>query len=99
MTLQQQQEHFEQFAEKMAKTMLSKGNDYAGQERLANFRLVALIAQIPVEKVFMVMLATKVVRLGNLTNGGTPNCESIEDSLLDNTNYSVLFDAWLNEMK
>ena len=98
MTKSEQHEHFITFASRMSETMLSKGNDYAGDERLANFKLVAKIAQIPVEKVFMVMLATKVVRLGNLTSGGQPNCESINDSLLDNANYSVLFDAFLNEL-
>lgn len=99
MTKPEQQKHFEKFSSQMAEIMLSKGDDYAGHERLANFRLVAKIAQIPVEKVFMVFLATKIVRLGNLTSGGQPNCESINDSLLDNANYSVLFDAYLNELK
>ena len=99
MTKPEQQEHFEKFSSQMAEIMLSKGNDYATDDRLSNFKLVAQIAQIPVEKVFMVFLATKIVRLGNLTSGGQPNCESINDSLLDNANYSVLFDAYLNELK
>ena len=101
MTKPEQQEHFEKFSSQMAEIMLSKGQDYAKVETdvLSNFKLVAQIAQIPVEKVFMVFLATKIVRLGNLTSGVQPNCESINDSLLDNANYSVLFDAFLNELK
>ena len=100
MTKPEQQEHFEKFSSQMAEIMGSKSQDYAIEaDLLSNFKLVAQIAQIPVEKVFMVFLATKIVRLGNLTSGVQPNCESINDSLLDNANYSVLFDAFLNELK
>lgn len=36
MTLDEQKKHFAEFTKKMAETMLKKGFDYAGADRLSN---------------------------------------------------------------
>ena len=71
-----------------------KSSDYAqDDDALSNFKIVSEIVGITPQQVVMVFLATKIVRLGELSKGKTPNNESIEDSLLDNINYSIIFKA------
>jgi len=71
--------------------MLSKGNDYANKDRLSNFKLVSQITGLTVSKVIEVFMATKVVRLGNLSNSDSePNHESIRDNKIDLINYARL---------
>lgn len=89
MNKQRQIEHLESLTAKMAETMLSKGDDYSGEDRLSNFKLVAQICKLTVEQVLMVFMATKVVRLGNL-QGKLPNNESVEDNTIDLMNYGAL---------
>lgn len=96
MNKQQQEVHLKAFTERMAAILLSKGDDYANEDRLSNFKLVGQICGIPPEKVVLVMAATKVVRLGNLLKDGKkPNNESIQDSNIDLSNYSALMDMVL----
>jgi DNA-binding TFAR19-related protein (PDSD5 family) len=93
MTLKEQQIQFEQFAEKQRDIMLKKGNDYANEDRLSNFKMVAQIVGIPIEQVIGVFIATKTVRLGNLMSSGKkPDNESVEDNLLDLANYTQLLE-------
>jgi hypothetical protein len=98
MTLQEQVQEFNEFAEKQADIMLKKGNDYANEDRLSNFKLVAQITGLTPEQVIMVFIATKTVRLGNLiASGKAPNNESIEDNLLDSSNYNQLLNMIRND--
>jgi hypothetical protein len=93
MTLKEQQMQFEQFADKQRDIMLKKGNDYANEDRLSNFKMVAQIVGIPIEQVIGVFIATKTVRLGNLMSSGKkPDNESVEDNLLDLANYTQLLE-------
>jgi hypothetical protein len=93
MTLKEQQIQFEQFAEKQRDIMLKKGNDYANEDRLSNFKMVAQIVGIPIDQVIGVFIATKTVRLGNLMSSGKkPDNESVEDNLLDLANYTQLLE-------
>jgi DNA-binding TFAR19-related protein (PDSD5 family) len=93
MTLKEQQIQFEQFADKQRDIMLKKGNDYANEDRLSNFKMVAQIVGIPIEQVIGVFIATKTVRLGNLMSSGKkPDNESVEDNLLDLANYTQLLE-------
>ena len=91
MTLTEQTAFFKRFTEKQAEIMLSKGNDYAGEDRLSNFKLVGQICGLSPEMVAMVMEATKIVRLGQLMRGKEPSNESIDDSILDGSNYYALW--------
>jgi len=98
MNLQQQEKFVDEFLGKMRATMLSKGNDYANVDRLSNFKLAGAICGLTPEQNCLSMIATKVARLGVLLAGKTPNNESIEDSLLDLSNYGALL-ACLREEK
>lgn len=100
MTVEQQQRHFERMINKMAETMMSKGDDYANEDRLSNFKLAGAISGISAEVNCLSLIATKVARLGNLLNSKEkPNNESIRDSVLDLANYAILLDMILSEKR
>jgi len=98
MNLQQQQEHFERFITNQKETLLKKGNDYADEDRLSNFKRAGSIISISPEQNCLSLIATKVARLGVLLTGNkNPDNESIRDSILDLANYAILLDALLDE--
>lgn len=99
MTIQEQETFFKEFTDKMANIMLKKGNDYANEDRLSNFKLAGNICGIKPEQNCLSLIATKVARLGVLLNTEQVNNESIEDSVLDLANYSVLLAMILNERR
>lgn len=93
MNKQEQIRIFEENVAKMRDILLSKGDDYANEDRLSNFKLVGQICGLTPQQVCLVFMATKVVRLGNLAaSGAGPKNESIYDSVLDLGNYNMLFD-------
>ena len=80
--------------------MFSKGDDYANQDRLSNFKLAGAISGGNAETNCLNLIGTKVARLGVLINSkGKPNHESIEDSILDLANYAVLLSMIVSENK
>ena len=84
----------------MEKVLFSKGDDYANQDRLSNFKLAGAITGGDARTNCLILIATKVSRLGVLINSKEePNNESIEDSVLDLANYSVLLLMIINENK
>jgi len=89
---QKKQEYiFNEITEKMRTIMLSKGNDYANKDRLSNFKLAGSICGLTPEQNCLSLIATKVARLGVLLKEKSePNNESIEDSLVDMANYTLL---------
>lgn len=90
MTKQQQEVVFDNMVAEMRKVMLGKGDDYANEDRLSNFRLAGNICGITPELNCLNLIATKVARLGVLLQGKEPKNESVQDSILDLSNYSVL---------
>ena len=93
MTRTHQEAHIEEFTDKMKAIILSKGNDYANDDRLSNFKLAGAISGLTPEQNCLSLIATKVARLGVLLKSNTPaENESIEDSLIDLANYAVLLD-------
>ena len=99
MTIEKFFEHYTKLTEQKRDILKKKNHDYAKvKDMFSNFKLMARIANIPIEKVFMVFLAVKVVRLGELTSGKEPNNESIEDTLLDLSNYADLFNIFNKEV-
>jgi hypothetical protein len=91
MDKKEQQQKLEEIFEKIKEVMLSKGNDYANKDRLSNFKLAGDICGIGAKKNCLSLIATKVARLGVLLNSTEkPNNESIEDSVMDLTIYSIL---------
>lgn len=98
MNLETQKVEFNKAIEKMEEIMFRKGNDYAGEDRLANFKRAGAIAGLNAELNCLSLIAAKVARLGVLLNSDkAPENESIEDSLLDLANYSLLLRMILAE--
>ena len=100
MTKKEQIAHFGYIMGEMEKVLFSKGDDYANTDRLSNFKLAGAITGGDARTNCLNMIATKVARLGVLINSKEePNNESIEDSVLDLANYSVLLLMIINENK
>lgn len=98
MGIEEQQKHFLEITEQMKSIMFSKGNDYANKDRLSNFKLAGNISGLTPELNCLSLIATKVARLGVLLNNESkPNNESIQDSLLDLANYTVLLTMLLKD--
>lgn len=91
MTQQEQEKYFEEITTKMKVILLKKGNDYANTDRLSNFKLAGSICGSTAEQNCLSLIATKVARLGVLLNSDkSPDNESVQDSVLDLANYSIL---------
>ena len=92
MTYVDQEKSFAEFTQSMQDTMFRKGNDYGTEDRLFNFKAVATITNTTPELACLNLIATKVARLSVLLNSPNklPNNESIDDSILDLANYSIL---------
>ena len=100
MTKKEQMAVFGYLTNEMKKTLFSKGDDYANEDRLSNFKLAGAISGGNAYTNCLNMISTKVARLGNLLNkDGDPNNESIDDSVLDLANYAVLLYMIINENK
>jgi len=97
MNLEQQREAIQAFTKKMIETIASKGDDYADEDRLSNFKDVAYITGLTPEMICFVLMAVKIVRLKQLLSGKTPKNEPMKDSLLDLSDYSFLLDCILDE--
>lgn len=99
MDKQSQIESFDRFVEKQREVMLSKGDDYANTDRLSNFKSAAYICGLTPAQHCLAMIATKVARLGVLLDpkAVTPRNESIQDSILDLSNYSQLLNMIIEE--
>lgn len=72
------------------KTQDSKGDDYANDDRLSNFKLAGSIVGLSASQNCLSLIATKVARLGVLLKSRNPKNESIDDSILDLINYGIL---------
>lgn len=99
MTIWEQKAYFEKTIKIMSDIMLSKGYDYANEDRLSNFKLAGNIAGNSAEINCLNLIATKVARLGVLLNqqNKKPNNESIDDTLMDLANYSILLSMLIHE--
>ena len=91
MNQEEQIKHFEVITTQMKETLFKKGNDYSNEDRLSNFKLAGAICGLKAEQNCLSLIATKVARLGVLLNSDKePNNESVQDSVLDLANYSIL---------
>ena len=88
-----------EFYQKCAHVMAGKAKDYSkNDDCFSNFKKIAQIVEIPVEKVFLVFMMVKIARIVELLkNGSSAVGESITDSLLDGCNYNTLMALWLEE--
>ena len=86
--------------DEMQEVVESKAHDYAKNDNVfSNFEFAADVAGVTVEQEFAVMIGTKVARLRELLGGKTPNNESIDDTLLDLSNYAALCIAWRRQQE
>jgi len=100
MTLKHQLQHFDTLVAKMREVLISKGNDYANDDKLSNFKTAGPNAGLTPEQNCLSLIATKVARLGTLFNSGKlPSNEAISDSVMDLANYSILLHMIINENK
>jgi hypothetical protein len=83
-----------------------KNNDYAsggtaGENPFANFSRVEDMGITSTEQGFLVRMTDKMSRLSTFTKAGKLEVsdESVEDTLLDLINYSVLFAAYLHQKR
>jgi hypothetical protein len=99
MKKEEQRSIFEEFINKMSKTLDSKGEDYTNSDVLSNFKLAGSICQLSPEQQCLSLIATKVARLGVLLNSPAtgPSNEPIDDSILDLANYSFLLQTIIIE--
>lgn len=83
---------FQDLQERKLELLRKKNSDYASREDVFwNFGQIAELAGVTLEQTFLVFLACKLARLGNLLKSSKePQNESIEDSLVDLSNYADL---------
>ena len=100
MTRTEQKAHFESVVEEIRKIQLSKGGDYANEDRLSNFKLAGSICGLTAEQNCLSLIATKVARLGVLLSGyAHPNNESVDDSIIDLISYGILLHMLKGEIR
>mgnify|MGYP003437870626 FL=1 len=100
MNISKQKILFNEFVEKQRSLLESKGHDYANEDVLSNFKKVGAVTGNGATGAVLNLITTKVVRLANLLEkGGTGKHESLEDTLVDLSNYSFLASCILNEQK
>lgn len=98
MTSSDQYDHFELIKRRMWQVISKKGHDYANEDVLSNFKLAGSICGLSAEQNCLSLIATKVARLGVLLNSNKePNNESVQDSVLDLANYTVLLSMILTD--
>lgn len=72
-----------------------KSHDYADDNNpFSNFEFAAQVAsgfKDEVDKVFATLIGIKLARLQQLLNGKSPKNESVDDTFLDQTNYSAIW--------
>lgn len=99
MNKKEQEVSFASMVDKQFRVLLSKGDDYANEDRLSNFKVAGAICGMTAPQHCLAMIATKVARLGVLLDplSTGPNNESIEDSVLDLANYTQLLNMLLED--
>jgi hypothetical protein len=97
MTRETQSQLLGEFYAEKKNILKLKGEDYANEDVLSNFKTAGANCGISAEQQCLSLIATKVARLGNLLSGKTPNNESISDSILDLSNYTDLLYCLVNE--
>lgn len=89
--------HFHELLQVMASIHDQKNHDYAQEENpFSNFERASELVKwftSPIDQVFAGIIGIKLARLAELSNGKTPNNESIDDTRIDLSNYCVLWAA------
>ena len=105
MNRQELVDFFEQNTAKMITIMKAKNADYTGikegdQSPFSNFERVEKLGIATTEQGFLTRMTDKLCRINSLTKQTAQvSDESIQDTLLDLANYSLLFAAFLKSKK
>lgn len=95
----EQVEFFDRYVQQAREMLLKKGDDYANKDRLSNFKNVGQICGTSPQLACLHLIATKVARLSELYSGKSPKNESIQDSQIDLTCYSILLAMIEDDLK
>ena len=97
----EQIERFDKMVLQMRNVLFKKGDDYANEDRLSNFKLAGAICGLNAELNCLSLIATKVARLGVLLKDKSkkPSNESVMDSVMDLANYALLLDMIIYEQE
>jgi hypothetical protein len=95
LTADDRDRYLDELFKEQRRVLTSKGNDYAGEDLLSNFRLAGMIVNQTSDHPDAInclnLIGTKVARLGQLLNSGKrAENESVQDSVVDLANYSAL---------
>ena len=97
MELKKRKEEAIKFFDECLSTMEGKGEDYSkNDDAFYNFKKIANMLDISVEKVFDFFMACKLARMEALLQG-EPNNESVYDSSIDMANYACLKAIYIEE--
>lgn len=101
MTLEEQLTHFDNLSKHLRSILESKGNDYATEDRLSNFKDAAKSSGITPLQGCLNQLAIKVSRLGVLLklDARDPANEPIKDTMYDLINYGYLLEMLYSDEK
>jgi hypothetical protein len=93
MNKERQERAFNEIVQKVRDVLFAKGDDYAGEDRLSNFKTAGSLAGVTAEVNCLNHIGTKAARLGQLlSSDAPPRNEPISDSILDLTCYSILLE-------
>lgn len=98
MNKETQEKRFETIVSECRQIMLSKGDDYAGADRLSNFKVAGAVVGLNAKMNCLNLIGTKVARLGQLIGSNkAAKHESVRDSIVDLINYAMLLEMVLSE--
>lgn len=103
MTRKQYMKYHREMCDKMIEITQAKNHDYAGfnDDPFANFKVVEGAGIASTEQGFLTRMMDKISRVNSFTQQGVCNVkdESIEDTLLDLSNYAILMAGYIKSKK
>ena len=90
MTKEQQLAKFDEFSSRMRELIITKGDDYSGDNRLALFYDVSDFLKVGSADILLIQMAIKLKRLSTLAGASFVNNESMDDNCIDLANYAFL---------
>jgi len=92
-------QEFKKMTEEMVTLVEKKNTDYSyGQDAYRNFKLCEQLGICPTEKGILVRMSDKMTRIANLLEKDAEvKSESIQDTLRDLSNYSLILAIYLKQ--
>lgn len=85
---------------KIVSTLASKGEEYASEDRLYNFKCAASITNTSPEQALLGMLSKHLVSVLDLISGKLENTGAmVNEKIGDSINYLILLEALLTERR